>query len=81
MKEDVDFFIREDAMKPTKEMIMRTRALIAQADKDIQDIIKENDFYVKDIQKRKKKESKHQALNWTDVSHPIDWVIKKIKPS
>ncbi|MCP4683535.1 MAG: hypothetical protein GY864_14490 [Desulfobacterales bacterium] len=68
-------------MKPTKEMIIKTRELIAQADRDIQEIIKENDFYVKEIQKRDKRESKHHASTWPDVSHTIDWVIKKIKPS
>lgn len=70
---------RHLSIRPTKEMVMRTRAMIAQADKDIQEIIKENDFFVREINKRNRQALKYQHEHWPDAFHTVGWMKRKIK--
>lgn len=79
MKTEMVASSKDCSIRPTREMVMRTRAMIARADKDIQEIIKENDVFVREINKRNKKSLKYQDDHWPDTFYTIGWMKKNIK--
>ena len=63
----------ESGMRPTKEMIIETKALLDRTDKSIQEIIKENDLKMSQVRhdKASEKSNRNKLLVWLAIIFSI----------